>query len=314
MKERYIEFDIARGVAVILMILQHFFYILFSNFISNYYLKYFIFSLGTVLVAPVFLFLMGANIANSRNFEPYKIFIRGLKLILLGYCLSALRFFLPIILCQYLGINLDLEHIIYGLKPIEYLLEVDILQVAGLSLLVIAFLKWKKVKYDYYLILAFFVILISPLLDQITFSTASLTYLFDPLLGRAPYVLFPFFPWFFYSLVGVYFGNLLLKVKDKKYFYKNIFVKLLPLIILGIFFSAMSNDFSPASFYHHNFGASLLFISLVIYWLAFIYLNYQNLSIKIIRPLVFLSKNVTVIYIIQWLIIAWTAILINISY
>lgn len=309
--KRQVEFDIARGIAIALMILQHTWLLLFSGIVNNPDLDYFIFILGTVLVAPVFLFLMGANIINSHRNEPRSLFIRGLQLIVLGYGLSALRFFLPIALSQYFGLIVSPENIIYKIPLIDYLLEIDILQVAGLSLMGIALLKWRKIKYDYYLVLALLVALFSPFLWQINFSN-SLKYLFEPFFGLDSYIVFPFFPWFFYSLVGVYFGDLFSKVKDKVDFYKGSFVKLIPVIVLGIIFLLLDFNLPNLSYSHHDIGASLLFVSIVIYWLAIIHLNYRKLSVKIINTLTFWSKNVTLIYIIQWLLIAWTAVLISV--
>lgn len=58
-KKREVALDIARGIAIFLMILQHFWLIIISPYISNGWLNFSFFLLGTVLVAPVFLFLMG---------------------------------------------------------------------------------------------------------------------------------------------------------------------------------------------------------------------------------------------------------------
>lgn len=310
---RHPEFDIARGVAIFLMILQHSWLLIFSNFVNNSNLDYIFYISGTFLVAPVFLFLMGASIENSRHNQPYDLATRGLQLIILGYILSALRFFLPIVLGQYFGIINNPENIIYKIQPIYYLLQVDILQVAGLSLLAIALLKWRKVKYEFYLVVALFVSLISPLLYQLNFSNSGFKYLFDIFFGTADYVTFPFFPWFFYPLVGVYFGNLLFKTKNKIDFYKGIFIKLIPIIIIGFIFFIINFDFSTPSYSRHSIGSSLLETSIILYWLAIIYLNYKKLSIKIINILTCWSKNVTLIYFVQWLLIAWLAIFISVK-
>lgn len=307
--KRIVEFDIARGVAIILMIIQHVWLLLFSPLVNNSYLDFSFFILGTVLAAPAFLFLMGANVVNSHKSKPNQLFTRGLELVVAGYCLSALRFFLPIVLVQHFGLIANPETIIYKFPPLYYFLEVDIFQVAGLSLMAIALLKWRQVKYDYYLVVALIVALIAPLLWQITGSN----YLFDPFWGKANYVVFPFFPWFFFPLIGVYFGNLLLKAKNKTDFYKSCFSKLIPVIGAGLLFLLVDVSFSDFSYSHHNVGASLIFVSITIYWLAIIYLNYQKLSVKVINILTILSKNVTLIYIVQWLVIAWGAIYLNIK-
>ncbi|MFZ4632147.1 MAG: heparan-alpha-glucosaminide N-acetyltransferase domain-containing protein [Patescibacteria group bacterium] len=287
---RNIEFDIARAVAIFLMILQHSWLLIFSNIFDNHSWDSFFFTAGTFLVAPVFLFLMGASIHSSRRNTPRQIFKRGLELIILGYGLSALRFYLPIILSQYLGLINSPESIIYQIEPINYLLQTDILHVAGLSLIGLACFKQIKLKLDYYLVIAFLVALASPI-----FSAAS-------------YVIFPFFPWFLYSLVGFYFGSMLVKSSNKFEFYKDSRSKLIPVFILGAFLFLINPIFSPVVYYHHGTGLSLLFISIVIYWLSFIYFNCQKLPEKVISMFTFLSKNVTLIYIIQWLLIAWLAV------
>ena len=310
--KRIVEFDIARGIAIFLMVLQHSWLLIFSHFTNNPYLDSAVYISAIVFGAPVFLFLMGANIISSHRNNPRSLLIRGFKLIFLGYSLSALRFFLPIILGQYFGIINNPENIIYHFQPIYYLLEVDVFQLAGLSLIAIALLRWKKLKAEYYLLMAFIVAFISPFLWQISLA-GFLKYLLDPFIGTDIYVIFPFFSCFFYPLAGVYFGNLLHKVKDKNFFYKKCFFKLMPVFILGIIFVLADSNFSEMSYYRHDLGVSLIFTSLIVYWLAFLNFNYRKWPIKIINSLTVWSKNVTKIYIVQWLVIAWLALLISIK-
>jgi len=297
--KRNVEFDIARAIAIFLMIFQHLWLVVFSGLVNNPVLDSIIFLSGTVLVAPVFLFLMGANIVNSNKNKPVQLFKRGLKLVVLGYGLSFFRFFLPLALFQHFGFIVDVNSIIYKIPLLSYLLEFDILQIAGFSLIAIALLKKWRVKPDFYLVIAFIVALLSPILS--------------PLCGTERYIVFPFFPWFFYPLVGYYFGKVLREATDKRDFYKNCFGKLVPAIILGLLFLFINLGSADFSYSHHGTGACLLFVSVVIYWLAIINFNYQKLKTKTINFLTFLSKKVTIIYIIQWLIIAWTAILLNIK-
>ncbi|MCX6795251.1 MAG: heparan-alpha-glucosaminide N-acetyltransferase domain-containing protein [Candidatus Falkowbacteria bacterium] len=310
---RNIEFDIARGVAIFLMIFQHVWLIIFSGLVKNKIFENIAFFSGTVLVAPVFLFLMGASLTYSRRNSACDLCRRGFQLIILGYALSALRFFLPLLLCRYLGLITNPEDVIYKFPLINYLLEVDILQVAGLSLLGIAFLKWRQIKMSNYLIIAFVVALVSPVLSQINLSSSVFFYLLSPFFGADRYVVFPFFPWFVYSLVGFYFGSLLKSTENVREFYSSLGVKMVPLILLGSFFLFIGYDFQELSYTHHGIGPSLLFIVAVIYWLGIIHFNYHRLSPKIISTLTLWSKYVTPIYVVQWLLIAWTAILINIK-
>lgn len=313
LNKRDVGFDIARGVAIILMILQHFWLIVISGYVNSPWLDFIFFLLGTVLVAPVFLFLMGVNTIRSRHNKPQELLQRGMLLIILGYLLSALRFFVPLISAQYLGLINNPENIIYKFKPIYYLLQVDILQLAGLSLIMMALLKWQKIKYDYYLLIAVLISLISPLLWQLKFSAPIWNLITDPFWGNSQYVIFPFFSWAFYSLIGVYFGSQLLQSENKNDFYRDCLVKMIPLSIIGLVFIILESRVFETSYFNHSLGYSLLFTSIIIAWLALINLNYQKISSKVSNFLTICSKKVTLIYFIQWLVIGWLAILINLN-
>jgi uncharacterized membrane protein len=309
LKKRNIEFDVARGIAIFLMIIQHTWQLIFSGFFHSSTLDSAVLFVAIIFGAPVFLFLMGANIVSSHNSDPRSLFFRGLKLIIFGYALSFFRFYLPLILLQYFGIIENPERIIYHLRPLDYLLEIDIFQVAGLSLVGISLLRWQKIRPVYYLVIALIVALISPMLFQLNFVNPVLVYLVEPFFGVAEYVLFPFFPWFVYSLIGFYFGTILIKVNDKKRFYQNALLKMIPIFYLGFILLLVDPNLSSLSFWRHNLGSVLMMGSFVVFWLGIINFNYYRLSDKFLSILTFCSKNVTVIYVIQWIALAWFAII-----
>lgn len=314
-KKREVALDIARGIAIFLMISQHLWLLIGIHYIGNESLNFIFFLLGTVLAAPVFLFLMGINVNNSQHNTPKDFLKRGLLLIILGYLLSALRFFLPIVLAQHFNLINNPEDIIYKIKPIYYLLQVDILQLAGLSLILISFLKKIKADLKYYLIIALVISLISPFLWGLKFDYSWLNWVADLFWGKSVYVVFPFFSWAFYPLIGVYFGNLLKKSKDKLEFYKkslNVF-SIFSLFALFLFFVDLI-FLRSSSYYYHGICFNLFFSSVVIVWVSFIALNYQKLSLKLVNILTFLSKNVTIVYFIQWVLIGWLAVIINLHF
>ena len=313
-KNREKALDIARGVAIILMILQHFWLMVVSGYVNNEWLNFFFFLSGTVLAAPVFLFLMGVNVNNSQHNTPGYFFKRGVLLIFAGYLLSSLRFFLPIILAQHFNLITNPEDVIYKIKPIYYLLQVDILQLAGLSLILISFLKKIKVDFKYYSIIALIIALISPFLWGLSFNSLWLNLIADLFWGTSIYVVFPFFSWSFYPLIGVYFGSLLKESKNKLEFYKkslNIF-GIFSLFSLFLFFADLI--FLNSTYYHQGIFFNLFFTFIVIIWLSFIALNYQKLPNKLVGFLTILSRNVTSIYFIQWILIGWLAVAINIHF
>jgi uncharacterized membrane protein len=310
-QKRIIEFDIARGVAIFLMILQHVWLLIFSRFFDNVFLDHLFFNLGTVLAAPVFLFLMGTSIFLSKKNSPQTLAARGVKLFFVGYLFSALRFFIPLLLVSHFGLIINPEKIIYHFPIIYYLLEIDILQLAGLSLIVLAWFKNINLPYRHYLIIALLIFLFSPLIKILNFDYGFLSYIIDPLWGNSDYVIFPLFPWLAYSLIGYYFGNFFLKANDKELFYKQCLKTSLPVLLLGLLLFIINPNFS---YYHHSIGSGLIFSAIVISWISFIGLNWQKIPVKIVSTLSNWSKNVTLIYLVQWLIIAWLAIILHIIY
>lgn len=217
-QKRIVEFDIARGIAIFLMILQHVWLLIFSRFFDSVWLDYLFFNLGTVLAAPVFLFLMGVNIFLSHQNTSRSLIIRGVKLFLLGYLLSFFRFFLPLVLTDYFNLIVEPEKIIYHFPVIYYLLEIDILQLAGLSLISLAIFKKIKTPLKYYPAIIFLIFLLSPILKSFNDVLGSWHYFIDPFWGNSDYVIFPLFPWLAYSLAGYYFGNFFINSINKKNF------------------------------------------------------------------------------------------------
>ncbi len=308
------ELDIARGIAIILMIVQHFWLVVISGFVNNEWVNFFFFLLGTVLAAPVFLFLMGVNISNSRHTNSSYFLKRGLVLIALGYILSALRFFLPLSLAQYLNLITSPETVIYKIWPVYYLLQVDILQLAGLSLTLISLLKKIKADPKYYLVTALIISIVSPLLWGLRFNSVGLNLITDLLWGNYAYITFPFFSWAFYPLVGVYFGNLLKEYKNKLVFYQKslTLAKFFSFFTFFLFFIDLL--FLNSTYYNQGVSFNLFFVSIVVAWISFIALNYKKLSLKITNFLSILSQNVTLIYFIQWILIGWLAVAINTNF
>ena len=91
---------------------------------------------GGVLAAPVFMYSMGVGVAYSRRTDARTMFVRGIKLLLAGYLLNAIRC-LPQLLLWKGGFGE--EH--YNLF-IEEVNLFDILQFAGVAFMLFALLQW----------------------------------------------------------------------------------------------------------------------------------------------------------------------------
>ena len=128
--KRYLELDVARGLAIVFMILIHVMEYLPLESVINSLPGEIIAFLGTVPSAPVFMLIMGAGVVLSRRNTPMSLLKRGLLIFSTGYLLNLLRGSLPALLGW-----LFTGEALYRGYVLETLFSVDILQFAGLALM-----------------------------------------------------------------------------------------------------------------------------------------------------------------------------------
>src|ERR1035437_8992996 len=123
--------DLLKGIAVLLMIQVHIIELFASEGIYNSSIGKVLLFLGGPPVAPVFMLIFGYFIAASKKTSG-QLIVRGLKIIGLGMLLNfALNSNLIISVSKGL-LKIDLLPYIFG---------VDILQFAGISIIIIAIFK-----------------------------------------------------------------------------------------------------------------------------------------------------------------------------
>ncbi len=290
--------DFMKGAAVILMIQVHLVELFAEEAIYNSGLGKFLLFLGGPPAAPLFMVVMGYFLAESKKTTSQNI-LRGLKLFLVGILLNA-------------GINLHLfVKIIFGeiqVDPLPYLLGVDILPLAGLSIIIISVIK--KIFRDkifLYLIFLLVVILSSDFLYQSTDAEKPIAYIQAFFWGQFNWSYFPVFPWLVYPLVGFIISVVMSKSTIDE---RNLFHFSVPASIVSV--ATISYGINTAAnlkvYYHHNW----IYIFWTLQFLIVItYLSYQLVlqcdENKIVRYLKWLGRNVTLAYIMQWLIIGYFA-------
>jgi hypothetical protein len=237
--------------------------------------------------------------------------LRGLMILLLGYVLNIIREIIPL----YIGIERGLFSSL-DLSPYSFLtilLQVDILQFAGLALIFLGVLAALKINRWVYLPLALGFSLANPHLWNVQTGNTMIDYLLDPLWGVDDYIYFPFFTWIFYPLIGVVVGNLLIRAKDKNIFYRVMFTIGLCLLILGSIIGLTNLDFHLGDYYRHAIGSHLWMTGFVLVWWSLLYFGIQRFTLpeSIHNRIVFWSKNVTALYFIHWVIIGWGVLLLG---
>jgi uncharacterized membrane protein len=284
--------DVLKGIAILLMIQVHLVELFASHELATSSVgKVFMF-LGGPPVAPLFMILFGYFISVTHK-STQQLIVRGVKIFALGMLLN-------------LALNFNLIYTVWrGLLQIDilpFVFGVDILQFAGLSLIVIGLLK--KVL-EQQLTMTVMVIVASVLLGQYLAAyipeNNSLKYVTAFFYGSAQWSYFPLFPWLAYPLTGMvlyqlqqrYQIDITLITKTNR----TLAIGALLFVILTIGY-AISIASDLPSYYHHG----ILFFLWMIVFLS-LYSTCVHAITMLFTYLTWLGKHVTLIYIIQWIII-----------
>ncbi len=296
-KQRLILPDILKGIAVVLMIQVH----LMENFASpevyaSWLGKISLF-LGGPPAAPVFMALMGFFIAFSG--KSFRVNItRGFKLIVLGIVLN-------------IGLNLHLLILIMNgavdHNPWHYVFGVDILFVAGLSIILITLLsKVLKENLAGWAVMVLLFASLNPWLPVYSGQTEWIKYVQAFFWGNSGWSYFPVFPWFAYPLTGYIFSLLMKKYEIHKISETNkLYAAAAALLAVVVTFSyGFQTTILLTEYYHHAFTFFLWTIAFLLCWLIFADLLFKKAENHfLVKYLVWTGKNVTTFYVIQWLII-----------
>lgn len=294
--------DLLKGIAAVLMIQVHIIELFAADTISSSSTGKILMFLGGPPVAPLFIMFLGYFIAASKK-TTVQLIYRGIKIFLLGFLLN-ITLNLNLILSVYKGI--------YDIDIWPYIFGVDILPLAGLSIICIALLK----KFlDKNIIVIIVLALTTAFLGHFLLNYIPLEpkgqYVASIFYGAAWWSYFPVFPWLAYGFAGILFY----KIKEKYDFWVFIEVKI-KLLAGFVFFVFLLFTISYAvaissnlqAYYHHG---SIFFLWTMVFLTGYGYFA-NELENKLGNTVLFsylkwLGTNITAIYIIQWVLIGNTA-------
>lgn len=308
---RQSELDVARGLAVFFMILVHVQLYFAKGTVIHSWIGGVIDFAGTLPAAPMFMFLLGVGINYTSKEEPKHFLKRGLFLLAGGYILNFLRGFLPHIINYFIYKDVRFY---YG--ALVELLYVDILQFAGLTMLLFGVLKYLKADYLTITICAISLALSNIFVSNITIDKFWVSSLVGLIWGASEYSYFPFLTWIFYPLSGYLFGYLLIRCQDKKRFYRIAAIASALFFFGGIFtfnwsIGLKSGLKTDIAYYHHVFTDNITFTAFVILEISLISFITTYIPKALMELIVRWSKNVTPIYFIHWILIGWIALIIG---
>jgi len=169
--------------------------------------------LATAWGAPVFMFCMGVTLGYSHKQKPTDWMRRGCYLITIGMALNVLRYGPAAFRA---AVNHDPE----VLKELAQIFNVDILQFAGLSFLLLSLCKYLRMNVWKILLLSLALNVVGTLLD----GCFTAHYVVNQILGyfypTPTCCCFPLFNWFIFVAVGNAVGHLYRNTNDLGRFYR----------------------------------------------------------------------------------------------
>ncbi|WP_281715661.1 heparan-alpha-glucosaminide N-acetyltransferase domain-containing protein [Alteromonas sp. CyTr2] len=306
-------FDVAKGVAVLLMVMIHVldFYglpeVRFSAFGST--VK---FALGWP-AASMFVFIMGIFVGLSPSSTLKADIKRAISLFVLGYALNFVRGTIPMWLSIKIGLVTYQD--VAPHTPLSEFLIGDVFQFAGIALLLCTGLKHATNKISIWIGTAIAIAFLShSVWDRYT-SLPILNEFLKLFVGNEEAgVMFPIFPWAAYPIAGMAFGRFL-KQHNKGTLNFVWCLKLgVVCVILGTGLTLTNPEYHIVTNLRSGPGIVLLMTGIV---MLFIYTTHilverfkQNYVVTLFA---FWGKNVTALYVLQWILIGWGLMLVGLQ-
>jgi len=305
--QRIKSFDLARGFTVLMIAPIHTMLVYSRLETRDTCLGYFLAFIAEGPGAQLFMLLMGVYVAFSKPKPFDMVFLRSFVLLVAGYALNILKFALPMKM-GWLPDSL-LPDLQAGDNPYGYAQVIfmgDILAFAAIALLILYFVKQHRKYHELAVWLAIFVALGSPFFWDLRYGYPVVDYLLQLLGGHPPVVFFPLFPWLVYPLVGLTIGYWLQNNPRGFNYFNRIGITGAALLLTGYCMREfITHDPSP-SFYRTNPADTLIHIGIVLVWLWIWERQSNHYKPNLFfKSLSWASKNITLIYFIQWILILW---------
>jgi len=310
------EIGLAKGIAVFFMVCSHVLGFLSNTETQNQIFSLIIMILATFPAAPVFLFAMGMGSVYSRSQSAGHAALRGLLLLAGGYGLNAIRFYLPVLLGVKTGL-LSIEVFHYN-TPLLFLLETDILHLAGVSFLLIALFRSLKMPLYLYPLAGLLLQGLNMLLNPGTTGSMGGDAFAGLIWASGITSYFPLLNWSIYPLAGVAFGKILIHCTDKGWLYRRTMLLGFSLFIAGAALLTVINwekniDFqwSDYIYYHHKVIGNLIVGGLMLIWLSTVSLAGRFFPELVKNRLDFWGRKVTIIFVAHWILLGWSLLLLR---
>lgn len=309
--KRQFEIDIAKGLAIVFMVLVHTTEYFYCG--KNPTFQAIAVFLGGPFAAPVFMFALGVGVNYTRDSSPKHFAKRGCHMLIMSYVYNLLVYAAPYILKYFqTGDSGYLD------TAVVELLNVDILQFAALTFITFAIIKKFNLNTVQIIVYAAVVSVLGQFLTySIILPDGWIKRILGLLWGSNEASFFPYCSWIVFPLVGYVFGKVLINCEYKKRLYRKIAAVAIPteflLMAIAIYFAIdfgqLTEDYHIA-YYHMGIYANICFLAFVFGWLSICYLISLHIPKGILAYLTKICKNITKIYVIQYILIIYSYVFI----
>ncbi len=264
--------------------------------------------IGGPLAAPMFMFSMGVGMVYTKKNGAGDFAKRGLHLFISGFVLNLCRYTIPYLI----GYAIVPDYDKY-ITPLLYrTLCNDILQFAGLSMLLIALLRRFDITDGFMLILSLGMSVAGMLCNGVDLGSVAGNIFFGFLVGTedAAGMVFSDFPllnWFIVPVCGYLFGKFLIRVKDRNKFYLACspicLVVAAVYFIVGIRFGLGMFGEGQNCYYHISTNDVLASVAAMVGILGVYHFLLPWIPERLMSWMHDLSKNLTPVYCIHWVIL-----------
>ncbi len=304
---RQAEFDIAKAVCIIGMVIVHAFEI---TAVSQTGLNYaFTVVLNYLFGAGTFMLCMGMGIVYGKS-EPKFLIKRGAGIILIGFLLNLVRSGLPRLVIYFTDKTAE------NLTLFKYaVLNIDILPFAGLALILFGIAKILKLSdgvigASAVLLSASGTFLRGKNLGSFEINQLAGLFFGTNFPGRETTTCFPLLNWFIFVAAGYLFAKAVKKCRCKGMLYG--IVSPIAAAVVTVYMitcipqrrGMMSGDINL--YYHISLPDALIVICAALSVLGLYYALSCIMSKKLIAAAEYLSKAINIIYCVHWVLIIWT--------
>ena len=304
---RLYHLDLLKALATVCMIICH--CVLMLGVHHNGYENDFLYFFGDVVlgdyiaVAHAFMFAMGVGFVFTKRNAPADHIKRGIKLFLLGYILNFFRY----------GIYALIEGVISGEfnpQTLEALFCPDIFQFAGLAMILTGVLKKLRLNEVHILFVGILMSVAGSFLVLIDTGN----YVENLLLGHIITTTedtscFALLNWYIFVAIGMMFSVIVRRMENTDIFYKRLLAVsgVVSAIYIALTFQLGPFFLTKQSFYY---GVGTLdaigLLCTDLFLLSVLYFIIKKFGVSKFKTEIEMSKNLTVIYIIQWCVIGFT--------